>query len=392
MKEIYILNGARTPFGSFGGVLKDVGATELGVTASKEAMKRSGVNPEDVDFSVVGNVIHTASNASYISRHISLESGLPITSPSLSVNRLCGSGLQAVISATQSILLGDGEVGLACGTENMSQSPYVMHGTRFGTGLKSPKIDDMLWATLTDEYSGIGMGITAENIAKKYNISREEQDEYALLSQQRASAARKNGVFEKEIVPVEIKNKKGKSLIKEDEHIRENTSLEVLSKLKPAFEKEGTVTSGNASGINDGAASILLASDSYVSQHNKKPLARIVSWAIAGVEPTIMGTGPIPAIKKMLKKENLRMQDIDLVEINEAFAAQYLSVEKELDLDREKTNVHGGAIALGHPVGASGARVLYSLILELKRRNGRYGIASLCIGGGQGIAILVEAC
>ncbi|WML39688.1 acetyl-CoA C-acetyltransferase [Neobacillus sp. OS1-2] len=392
MKEIYILEGARTPFGSFGGSLKDVGATELGVTASKEAIKRSGIEADHIDFSVVGNVIHTARNASYLSRHIALKSGLPITSPSLTVNRLCGSGLQAVISAAQSILLGEGEAGLACGTENMSQSPYVMYGSRFGTGIKSPQLDDMLWATLTDEYSGIGMGVTAENIAKKYKISREEQDEFALQSQQRASSARKSGVFQKEIVPVEVKNKKGSLLITDDEHIRENTSIEALRKLKPAFDKEGTVTSGNASGINDGAASLVVASDSFISKHGKTPLARIVSWAIAGVEPTLMGIGPIPAIQKLLKKENLTIQDIDLLEVNEAFASQYLSVERELGLNREKTNVHGGAIALGHPVGASGARILYSLILELKRRNGRFGIASLCIGGGQGIAILVEAC
>ncbi|MBU8908923.1 thiolase family protein [Desertibacillus haloalkaliphilus] len=390
MKDVYILEGARTAFGSFGGKLKDVDATTLGVTASQEAIKRSGIESEQIDFSVVGNVIHTSKNASYISRHISLKSGLPITSPALTINRLCGSGLQAVISTAQSIMLGDGDVGLAVGTENMSQSPYALRGSRFGTGLKSPQMDDMLWATLTDEYSGIGMGVTAENLAEKFNISREEQDEYALLSQQRAAAARESGRFAEEIAPVEISTKRGTKIVDVDEHIREDTSLESLSKLAPAFAKSGSVTSGNASGINDGASSLVVASSDFVAQNNKSPLARIVSYSVAGVDPNIMGIGPVPAIQETLKKANLTVDDIDLFEVNEAFAAQYLSVEKELGLDREKTNVNGGAISLGHPVGASGGRILYSLIKELKKRNGRYGIASLCIGGGQGIALLVE--
>lgn len=392
LTNVYILEGARTPFGSFGGVLKDVGATQLGVNASKEAIKRSQIDPEEIDFSYVGNVIHTEKNASYISRHIALQTGLSITSPAITLNRLCGSGLQAVLSAAQSIMLGDGEVALACGTENMSQSPFALRGSRFGTGLKSPQMDDMLWATLTDEYSGIRMGVTAENLAKKYQISREEQDAYALLSQQRATQAKKDGILNDEIVPVELTHRKGTLLVKEDEHIRENTSLEALRELKPAFEKEGTVTSGNASGINDGAASIILASESFVSKKQSKPLARIVSYAVTGVEPSIMGIGPVSAIQKALERARLSLADIDLLEVNEAFAVQYLSVEKELQLDRNKTNVNGGAIALGHPVGASGARILYTLIKELNRRKGKYGVASLCIGGGQGIAMVIEAC
>jgi acetyl-CoA acyltransferase 2 len=392
MEEIYILGGSRTPFGSFGGALKEVSATTLGVIASKEAINRSGVEPGEIDFSVVGNVIHSSGNAAYISRHISLEAGLPVTSPSLTVNRLCGSGLQAVVSAAQSILLGEGDVALACGTENMSSSPFALRGSRFGTGLKSPQLDDMLQTLLTDAYIGLSMGMTAEKLVEKYGILREEQDEFAWLSHQRASAARRNGVFDEEIVPVEIVNKKGSLLVKDDEHIREHTSLMVLSHLKPAFIQEGTVTSGNASGINDGAVSLVVAGSSFVAKSNKKPLARIVSWAVSGVEPSMMGIGPVTAIQFALKKAKLTILDMDLFEVNEAFAAQYLSVEKVLGLDREKTNVHGGAIALGHPVGASGARILLSLIMELRRRKLRYGIASLCIGGGQGIAMVVEAC
>lgn len=392
VENVYILEGARTPFGSFGGSLKDVSATELGVIASKEAIKRSEIDPTEIDFSIIGNVIHTSKNASYMSRHIALHAGIPVTSPALSVNRLCGSGLQAVVSAAQSIMLKEGDVALACGTENMSQSPFMLQGARFGTGLKSPKLDDMLWATLTDEFCGIGMGITAENLAKKYNITREEQDEFALLSQQRATRAKEEGIFSEEIAPVEIKTKKETKTIDTDEYIRDNVTLERLSQLKPAFIQDGTVTAGNASGINDGASAMIVCNESYVRAKNKQPLARIVSWAVAGVEPDIMGIGPVPAIKAALKKANLSLQDIDLFEVNEAFAAQYVAVEKELQLDRDKTNIYGGAIALGHPVGASGARILYSLARALKRNNLRYGIASLCIGGGQGIAMIIERC
>ncbi|MBM7702513.1 acetyl-CoA C-acetyltransferase [Metabacillus iocasae] len=391
MRDVYILEGARTPIGTFGGALKDINPTELGIIASKEALKRSGVRSEEVDVSVTGNIIDSAKNAPYIARHISLGTGIPIESPSLTVNRLCGSGLQAVISVAQSIRLDEAEVGLACGTENMSLAPFSLRGSRFGTGLKAPQMDDMLWATLTDEHCGYGMGVTAENLAKKYEISRESQDEFALESQKRAAKARAEGVFADEIVPVEIKTRKGVKVIKDDEHIREDTTIESLSRLKPAFEKEGTVTAGNASGINDGAAALVLASEAYVNETNKKPLARIVSWGIAGVDPEIMGIGPVPAIQQALKRANLSLQDIEFFEVNEAFAAQYLAVEKELNLDRSITNVNGGAIALGHPVGASGARVLYSLVLELKRRQKKYGVASLCIGGGQGIAMVVEA-
>ncbi|RDW15504.1 acetyl-CoA C-acetyltransferase [Oceanobacillus chungangensis] len=390
MKAVYILEGARTPFGTFGGSLKDVDPTELGVTASKEAIRRSGIDPNSIDFSVIGNVIHSAKNAPYLSRHIALRSDIPLTSPALTVNRLCGSGLQSVVSAAQAIMLGDGEVALAGGAENMSLSPHALRGSRFGTKLGTPQIDDTLMLSLTDEYIGSGMGVTAENLAEKYSITREEQDEYAYLSHMRAAEARRQGKFAEEIVPVEISTRKGTLTFKEDEHIREDTSTEKLAKLRPSFKKDGTVTGGNASGINDGAGAIVVASENAVQKNSLNPLAKIITWGIAGVDPALMGIGPVPAIKHALEKASVTIDDIDLFEINEAFAAQYLAVEKELGLDREKVNVNGGAIALGHPIGASGNRVLYTLIRELIRSEKRYGVASLCIGGGQGIAMIVE--
>lgn len=390
MSEVYILGGARTPFGTFGGALKDVEPTTLGITASKEALKRSGIEAAEIDNTVVGNVIHGTKTAAYVGRHISLGAGVPIETPALTVNRLCGSGLQAVVNVGQSIRLGESEAGLAVGTETMSMAPFMLRGSRFGTGMKSPDLVDMLWASLTDEYCGCGMGMTAENLAAKYNISREEQDQFALLSQQRAAAARREGKLAEEIVPVEIQTKKGIILVDQDEHIRENTTFEALAKLRPSFKKDGTVTAGNASGINDGAGAIVLASEGFVEKKGAKPLARIISWGVAGVPPEIMGIGPVPAIQVALKRANMSIQDIDLFEVNEAFASQYIAVEKELGLDRSISNVNGGAIALGHPVGGSGVRILYSLILELKRRNKKYGVASLCIGGGQGIAAVVE--
>ncbi|HHW37324.1 MAG TPA: acetyl-CoA C-acetyltransferase [Bacillales bacterium] len=393
MKNVYIIGGARTPFGKFGGSLKDVSATELGVIASKAALENSNLTAELVDNVVVGNVIHTAKNSSYIARHIALNTGVPIESPALTLNRLCGSGLQAVISAAQSIKLGESSVGLAVGTENMSQSPHVLRDTRFGTGLKSPQIDDMLWATLTDEYIGSGMGVTAENLSEKYEITRQEQDEFALHSQQRALLAKESGRLKQEIVPVLIKKKKSKELsIENDEHIRTNSTIEDFSNLKPAFKQNGTVTAGNASGINDGAGAIVLASESFINQNPMvKPVAKIVSWGLAGVDPGYMGIGPVPAIKQALERAKLTIDDIDLFEINEAFAAQYLAVEKELGLDRERVNINGGAIAYGHPVGASGARILNSLAIDLINQKKKYGVASLCIGGGQGIAMIIEA-
>lgn len=391
MNDVYILEGARTPFGSFGGGLKDSDPTDLGVTASKEAIRRSGISPENIDLTVMGNVIHSSKNAPYLARHVALKTGIPHESPALAVNRLCGSGLQSVVSAAQSIMLGEGEVALAGGVESMSLSPYALRGSRFGAKLGTPQIDDMLWAALTDEYIGGGMGVTAENLAEKYSISRADQDEYAYLSHQRAAEATNQGKFAEEITPVEVKSKKGTALVEDDEQIREDTSTEKLAKLKPAFKKDGTVTGGNASGINDGAGAVVLADEKFVQENKATPIAKIISWGVGGVDPAYMGIGPVPAIKKALANSNLSLDEIDLIEVNEAFSAQYLAVEKELGLDRGKVNVNGGAIALGHPIGASGTRVLYSVIKELQRRNKKYGIASLCIGGGQGIAMVVEA-
>lgn len=389
--ETYIVDGARTAFGTFGGALKDVTDIDLGVAATEEALKRSGIQASNVDEIIFGNIIHTSSSSAYLARHIGLKSGMAESSSALTLNRLCGSGMQSIVSAAQSIASGDAKVVVAGGTENMSLSPHVLRGTRFGSPNKAPKVDDMLWETLTDNYVGCGMGMTAENLAEKYSISREEQDQFSVESQEKAIAARDSGRFAEEIVPIKLKDRKGKEVIFDtDEHIREGASVEGLEKLKPSFKKDGTVTPGNASGINDGAAAVLVASEEYVSEHNLKPLAKIVSWGVAGVDPSIMGIGPVPASRKALEKAGLSLEDIGLFEFNEAFASQSIAVIKELGVDKEKVNVNGGAVALGHPVGASGARITYSLALEMRKRNVKYGLASLCIGGGQGIAIILE--
>lgn len=391
MKNVYIVDGARTAFTAFGGSFATTDAVQLGTKTAMEAMKRSGVSPEQVDHVVYGGVIPSGANAAYLARHIGLYTGVPQEVPALTLNRLCGSGMQAVISAAQMIQLGEGDIVLAGGAENMSQSPYANFDQRFnGPKMGNLQFTDMLQATLTDQYTGSGMGMTAEKLAEQYDISREEQDAFAILSNDRAAQARAEGKFAQEIVPVVISTRKGDVIVDTDEHIKEGTTAEALAKLRPAFKKDGSVTAANASGINDGAASVVVASEDFVQQQNLKPMARIVSWGIAGVDPTIMGIGPAPAIRKALKRANLTIADMDLVEVNEAFAAQYIAVEKELGLDRDKTNVNGGAIALGHPVGASGTRIILSAAYELQRRNGRYAVASLCIGGGQGIALIIE--
>ncbi|MFS0862244.1 acetyl-CoA C-acetyltransferase [Fredinandcohnia sp. 179-A 10B2 NHS] len=391
MEEIYIVDGARTAFTSFGGSFAGTGATQLGVATAVEALKRAKVDPIQVDHVIYGNVIHSEKNASYLARHIALHSDIPQEVPAYMVNRLCGSGLQAAVSAAHHILAGDAEIVLAGGTENMSQSPYANFEQRFGRSkMGNLQFEDMLLTTLVDQYTGKGMGMTAEKLATKYEISREEQDLFAIESNQRAARAAENGVFAEEIVPVEVKMRKGSLFIEKDEHIKPDANFETISKLRPSFIGDGTVTAANASGINDGAASVVVASKKAVHENGLKPVARVVSWGVAGVDPTIMGIGPVPAINQALGRANLTLNDIDLVEVNEAFAAQYLAVEKELRLDREKTNVNGGAVALGHPVGASGARVLLSAAYELRRRNKRYAIVSLCIGGGQGIAMVIE--
>lgn len=391
MKNVYIIDGARTAFTAFGGSFATTDAVQLGTKTAVEALRRANVKPEQVDHVIYGGVITTGANAAYLARHIGLYAGVPKEVPALNVNRLCGSGMQSVVSAAQMIQLGEGEVVLAGGAENMSQSPYSNFEQRFSSAkMGNLQFTDMLQATLTDQYTGGGMGLTAEKLAEQYTITREEQDAFAILSNDRAAKARKEGRFEKEIVPVIISTRKGDVIIDQDEHIKEGTTLESLAKLRPAFIKDGTVTAANASGINDGAASVVVASEDFVKEQGLKPLARIVSWGIAGVDPTVMGIGPAPAIRQALDRANLTIDDIDLFEINEAFAAQYIAVEKELGLDREKTNVNGGAIALGHPVGASGTRIILSAAYELQRKNGKYAVASLCIGGGQGIALIIE--
>ncbi len=390
MKEIVVLGGARTAFGTYGGALRDVSATDLGIVAAKGALERSKVAPDKIDQVIFGNVLQTSGDAVYLSRHVGLKSGVPMEAPALTINRLCGSGLQAILLAAQEIQLGQADFVLAGGTEAMSMAPHMIRGARWGLPLGEQKLEDYLWVALVDSYNGLGMANTAENLGRKYGISRQAADEFAYRSHMLAAKARESCRFSEEIVPVEVKTKKGVTVVDKDEHIRPDTSLEILGKLIARFEKDGTVTAGNASGINDGAAALVIASAEAAKKAGLTPIARIVSGGVCGVDPDIMGIGPAPSSRQALKRAGLEIKDLDLVEINEAFATQYLAVEKDLGLDREKTNVNGGAIALGHPLGASGARLALTLITELGKRKGRYGLASLCIGGGQGIAAIFE--
>lgn len=389
-KDIYILGGARTPMAEYAGKLKDVSALELGAIASRAALERTGVKPETVDHVVFGNVLQTSADAVYGARHVGLKAGLPIEVPALTVNRLCGSGIQAAVSGGQMILLGEADVVLTGGMENMTQAPHVIRGLRSGLRLGQGQLEDTLWSALIDTHCGCTMAGTAENCAAKYGISREEQDRYAIRSQELADKAWKEGRFTDEVVPVEIKSRKGVEVFAKDDHMRPDTTLEVLAKLPAAFSKNGCVTAGNASGIVDGGAALILASDAGAKKHGLTPLARLTHWATVGVEPALMGMGPSPATRLVLDKAKLTLNDIDLIEVNEAFAAQYLSVEKDLGLDRDRVNVNGGAIALGHPLGMTGTRLLLTLTLELRRRGLKRGLATACIGGGQGIAAIVE--
>ena len=390
-RDVFILGGARTPMTQHVGGLKDFSAIDLGAIASKAALDRTGTRPEWVDHVVFGNVQQSSVDAHYGARHVGLKAGLPQEVPALTVNRLCGSGIQAVLSGAQHIQLDEAGVVLAGGMENMSQVPHIIRGLRGGLKLGQGKLEDWLWEGLNDPYAGCSMAITAENCAVKYGITREDSDAYALRSQQLASKAWTSGIMKDEVTPVEIKSRKGVTLVEKDDHMRPETTMEVLAKLPTVFKKDGVVTAGNASGIVDGAAALVIAGDNAAKDKGLKPLGRIVSWATVGVDPTLMGMGPAPAIRKALERAGLKLADLDLIEINEAFAPQYLACEKELGLDREKVNVNGGAIALGHPLGASGARLLLTLLLELRRRGKKYGVASACIGGGQGIAMIVEA-
>jgi acetyl-CoA acetyltransferase family protein len=390
MTDVFILGGARTPMTEYTGALKDVSALDLGAKAATATFERTGVKPEWIDHVVVGNVLQTSSDAIYGARHVALKAGVPIEVPALTVNRLCGSGIQAAVSGAQLIQLGEADIVLTGGIENMSQAPHVIRGLRSGLRLGQGKLEDYLYEALLDPYCGLFMAQTAEKCAARYNISREEQDAYALRSQQAAAAAWAACRFSEEVVPVEIKSRKGVTVVDKDDHLRPETTLEGLAKLPAAFSKDGTVTAGNASGIVDGGAALMLASERAVKEKGLKPLARLVNWAAVGVDPAYMGMGPAPATRKALERAGLTLDQIDLVEVNEAFAGQYLAVEKELGLDREKTNVNGGAIALGHPLGMTGTRLLLTLTLELGRRGKKYGLATACIGGGQGIAAILE--
>ncbi|HFI0306191.1 acetyl-CoA C-acetyltransferase [Streptococcus sp. A23] len=391
MREAVIVAAVRTPIGSYGGSLKDISAVDLGVTAVKGALEKINLDPTLVDEVIFGNVLG-AGLGQNVARQVSIKSGLPVTTPSFTINKVCGSGLKTISLAAQAILLGDADVVIAGGTENMSQAPYVIQNQRWGSRMGDSKvIDTMLKDGLTDAFEPIHMGITAENVADKYNITREDQDSFAVRSQEKAVAAIKAGKFKDEIVPVLIPQRKGDPLVFDtDEYPRENASMEGMAKLRPAFKNDGTVTAGNASGINDGAAAIIMMSSEKAAQLGLPVLATIKSYASAGLDPTIMGCGPIYASRKALDKAGLSVSDLDLVEANEAFASQACAVNRELGLNPDIVNVNGGAIALGHPIGASGARIFVTLLHEMQKRDAKCGLATLCIGGGMGIAVIVS--
>lgn len=389
-KEVFVLSAARSAIGSFGGSLSGMEPAELAGEVMKASIERSGVEPKDYEFVTVGNVIPTESRFAYVARVASIQAGLPMESVAMAVNRLCSSGLQAIVSSAQAILLGDAELAIGGGVEVMSRGAYLSTAMRSGARMGDTTLIDSMVATLTDPF-GVGhMGITAENLAEKWEISREEQDAFALESHRRAAKAREEGRFTDEIVPITLRSRRGETVFDADEHIRPDTNLETLAKMRPAFKKDGSVTAGNASGINDGASFFTLASGEAVKARGLQPLARLVSYAIAGVPNDVMGEGPIPASKKALEKAGLKLSEIDVIESNEAFAAQALAVQKALGLDPEKTNPNGGAIALGHPIGASGAVIATKALYELRRIGGRYALVTMCIGGGQGIAAIFE--
>jgi acetyl-CoA acyltransferase 2 len=392
--DIVFLSGVRTGFGTFGGVLKELTATDLGAVAAKAAIERAGIPAGEVNHAVVGNAMQTSADGAYIARHVALRAGCSIETPALTVNRLCGSGFEAIVQGAQQILLGESRVVLAAGTESMSQSPHVVRGIRWGTKLGvAPALEDLLWQGLTDAQCGCPMGITAENLAVKYGITRGEVDAYSLRSQQAAKAAWDSGFFKDELCPIPVPNRKSKQTEPwaQDEHMRPETTLEGLAKLPPVFQKDGVVTAGTASGISDGAAACIVASAEFAKERKLTPIGRLVAWGVAGVPPEIMGIGPAPAARQALQRAGMTLAQMDRIEVNEAFAAQYLAVEKELGLDRAITNAEGGAVAIGHPLGASGTRITVHLLHTLRRIKKRFGLGSACIGGGQGIAVIVEA-
>lgn len=391
--DVVFLAGARTGFGAFGGALRDLTATDLGAHAARAALDRAGVSPAHVHHVLMGNTLQTSADAPYLARHVALRAGCPITTPAVTVNRLCGSGFESIIQGARMILLGEADLVLAGGAESMSQAPHVLRGARWGLRLGgSPPLEDLLWSALTDNHCKLPMAETAENLATDYSLPRAEVDQVALRSQAEADRAWREGVYAEEVVAVPGKDRKGREIqFAADEHRRPDTTAEVLAGLPPYFRKDGIVTAGNASGIVDGAAAVVLTSGAAARERGLAPIGRITAWAVAGVEPTRMGVGPVPAARQALAGAGLKLQEMDLVEINEAFAAQYLAVERELGLDRDRTNVDGGAIAIGHPLGASGTRITLHLLLALRRRGLRFGLGAACIGGGQGVAVIVEA-
>jgi acetyl-CoA C-acetyltransferase/acetyl-CoA acyltransferase 2 len=390
--DVVFLAAKRTPFGTFGGALKDLSATDLAVHASRAALAQAGVSPEAVGHVVFGNVAQTSSDAIYLARHVGLRAGAPVSAPALTVNRLCGSGFEAVVQGARLLAAGEAEVVLAGGTESMSQAPLVLRGTRWGWPLgKPPPMEDMLWSALTDSYAGLPMAMTAEKLAERYRIGQDEVDEFSVLSQRRFAAAQEAGRFAEEIAPLELATRKGPVSFVRDEHPRPDATVEALRKLPKVFKKDGVIHAGAASGVSDGAGALVMATRAWSEKHGRKPLARLVNWGVAGVDPTIMGIGPVAAFQNTLARAEAQLSDFQLFEVNEAFAPQYLAVERELGLPRDRTNVDGGAIAVGHPLAASGARITMHLIYELRRRGARYGLGGACIGGGQGIAVALEA-
>jgi acetyl-CoA C-acetyltransferase len=390
-RDVVVVSGVRTAIGGFGGSLKDIAPTELGARVVREALLRANVSGDEVGHVVFGNVVHTEPKDMYLARVAAINGGVAQHTPALTVNRLCGSGLQAIVSAAQSVLLGDADIAIGGGAENMSRAPYSMPAARFGQRMGDARLVDMMVGALNDPFQSIHMGVTAENVARKYEISREAQDALALESHRRAAHAITNGYFKEQILPITLASKKGDVVFDTDEHARMNASAEDFSKLKPVFAKEnGTVTAGNASGINDAAAAVVLMERGVAEQRGIKPLARLVSYAHAGVDPAYMGIGPVPATRKALERAGLTVADLDVIEANEAFAAQACAVNKDMGWNRDIVNVNGGAIAIGHPIGASGARVFSTLLFEMQRRGAKKGLATLCIGGGMGIALCVE--
>ena len=389
--DVVFLAAKRTPFGTYGGSLKDLSATDLGVHAAGAALTQAGISPERVDHVVFGNVAQTSSDAIYLARHVGLRAGAPVSTPALTVNRLCGSGFEAVVQGARLLAGGEAELVLVGGTESMSQAPLVVRGTRWGWPLgKPPPLEDMLWSALTDSYAGLPMAMTAEKLAEQYRIGQDEVDDYSVLSQKRFAAAQEAGRLAEELAPVELATRKGPVMFARDEHPRPDTTVEALRKLPKVFKKDGVVHAGAASGVSDGAGALVMATRGWAEKHGKQPLARLVNWGFAGVDPTIMGIGPVVAFQNTLARAQAKLSEFDLFEVNEAFAPQYLAVEKELGLPRDRTNVDGGAIAVGHPLAASGARITMHLIYELRRRRVRFGLGGACIGGGQGVAVALE--